>query len=62
MHQLTPEVFNTLVIANMIVGLLLAAVRFTQDMRRPLPDEQREQEYDESSSDPTDETHPGNRG
>jgi hypothetical protein len=29
---LTPEVFNALIIANLIVGFALAAVRFRQDL------------------------------
>lgn len=39
MDFLTPEVFNALIIVNLIVGLLLAAWRFRADMRstRPSP-------------------------
>lgn len=33
---LTPEVFDTLIIVIIIVGLALAAVRFYQDVRRPV--------------------------
>ena len=34
---LTPQVFNLLVIATIIVGLALAAVRLYDDLTRPLP-------------------------
>jgi hypothetical protein len=48
---LTPELFNILIIANMLVGLLLIGWRFYQDMTRelPAPPDRREQAYDESS-------------
>jgi hypothetical protein len=48
---LTPELFNVLIIANMLVGLLLIGWRFYQDMTRdiPAPPDRREQTYDESS-------------
>ena len=48
---LTPQLFNALIIANMLVGLLLVGWRFYRDMTRDLPSpaEQREQVYDESS-------------
>lgn len=41
MDFLTPEFFNTLIIINMIVGLLLAGFRFYKDMTRPLPPSRR---------------------
>lgn len=37
MDFLTPEVFNALIIINLIVGLLLAAWRFRSDMRSTRP-------------------------
>lgn len=51
MDFLTPEVFNFLVVANLIVGIALIAFRFYQDMTRPLPEpsDHREQVHDESS-------------
>lgn len=33
---LTPELFDALVIATMLVGSALAALRFYQDLRRPV--------------------------
>ncbi len=61
MEALTPEVFNTLVIANIVIGMTLAAYRFTRDMTRPLPtaEQQREQAYDEHSPYSLDDTQPG---
>ena len=47
---LTPQVFNMLVIANLLVGLALIAYRFTRDMQRPIQPQQREQAHDEISS------------
>lgn len=35
MDFLTPELFDVLIIGNMIVGLSLAGVRFYRDMTRP---------------------------
>ena len=48
---LTPQLFNALIIANMLLGLLLVSWRFYRDMTRDIADpaEQREQVYDESS-------------
>ncbi len=37
MDFLTREVFDLLIIANIVVGLLLAGRRFYQDIRRPPP-------------------------
>jgi cytochrome c oxidase assembly protein Cox11 len=34
---LTPEFFDTLVVAVIIIGLALAAVRLYRDLSRPLP-------------------------
>ncbi len=61
MEALTPEVFNTLVVANIVVGMALAAYRFTRDMIRPVPnaEEQREQAHDEHSPARLDDTKPG---
>ena len=36
---LTAEVFDFLVIGNIVIGLFLAGRRFRIDLRRPLPDE-----------------------
>ncbi|MCY4537908.1 MAG: hypothetical protein OXE52_06720 [Chloroflexi bacterium] len=36
---LTPEFFDTLVIANVIIGLAIAGRRFLRDIRGPLPDD-----------------------
>lgn len=36
---MTPQLFDALVIAVMLIGLALAGVRFYQDMTRPLPPE-----------------------
>ena len=51
MDFLRPELFNFLVTANLIVGVLLIIFRFYQDMTRqsPEPDQNREQVHDESS-------------
>lgn len=37
MEFLTPELFDTLVIVFLIIGLILAVARFYRDMTRPLP-------------------------
>lgn len=49
---LTPEVFDWLVIANLIVALLLIAWRFYRDMtfQESEPSTMRQQQHDESSS------------
>jgi hypothetical protein len=36
---LTPEVFNVIIMLNLIVGAVLVIWRFTADMRRPLDQE-----------------------
>ncbi len=36
---LTPQVFDLLVMANIALGLALAARRFARDLRLPLPDD-----------------------
>lgn len=48
---LTPEFFDMLVIANLIVALMLIAFRFYQDMthRKASPSQHRVQAHDESS-------------
>ncbi|XWX04481.1 hypothetical protein VZO05_02775 [Aggregatilineales bacterium SYSU G02658] len=33
---LTPEVFNVIIMVNLIVGVVLVVWRFTSDMRQPL--------------------------
>ena len=55
---MTPEVFNMLVIANLLVGLGLIVYRFSRDMQRPVPtpEQQRKQVYDEASSHALDDT------
>lgn len=39
MDTLTPEFFDALVSANVIVGLAIAGRRFLRDIRGPLPDD-----------------------
>lgn len=46
----TPELFNTLIVANLLVGVLLVGWRFSRDMRRSLPPV--------PASQPTDDTQP----
>ena len=36
---LTPQFFDTLILAVILIGLALAAVRLYADFTRPLPDE-----------------------
>ncbi len=36
---LTPEVFDAIIITNILVGLLIASWRFKRDLDRPLPDD-----------------------
>lgn len=37
MHDLfTPEFFNILIIGNLVLGLILVAIRFRIDMKRPI--------------------------
>lgn len=47
MGLLTPEVFDRLILANLIVGVLLAGLRFYREMTRPLPDRD---SYDSAAS------------
>lgn len=60
MDFLTPQVFNYLVIANLIVGLILIVGRFYHDMTRKLPEpnELRKQLHDESSYSALEDTDP----
>lgn len=59
MGDLTPEFFDTLIIINMVVGLMLIAFRFSQDMNRPLPNRKRQPNPVESSQpDPLEDTKP----
>lgn len=37
MENLTPEFFNTLIVIVMIVGAIMAGIRFYLDMTRKLP-------------------------
>lgn len=53
---LTPELFDTLIYANLAVGILLIIGRFTLDMRRQKPI--REQNYSESSQSQLEDTNP----
>ena len=39
MDFLTPEVFNALVVANIIVGVIIAGYKFYKDVTGPLPDD-----------------------
>ena len=39
LELLTPDVFDALIIANIVIGLCLAGRRFRQDLRAPLPEE-----------------------
>ncbi|MCY4073160.1 MAG: hypothetical protein OXG60_17845 [Chloroflexi bacterium] len=39
MEILTPEFFDALVIANVVIGLAIAGRRFLRDIRDPLPDD-----------------------
>ena len=39
MDFLTREVFDTLIVVVIIIGLILAAIRLRQDLTRPLPPE-----------------------
>jgi cell division protein FtsN len=55
---LTPQIFNMLVIANMLVGLALIAYRFTRDMQQPIPSQHRQQAHDEASHNTLDDTDP----
>ena len=38
-ESLTPEVFDALVIVNVLIGVFLAGRRFLKDVRGPLPDD-----------------------
>lgn len=61
MEWFSPEFFDTLVIATMIIGLSLAAVRFYRDMSRPpaaWPDGEDEAGTADESAD-QDDTRPG---
>ncbi|MFN8372315.1 MAG: hypothetical protein U0694_05485 [Anaerolineae bacterium] len=37
---MTREMFDLLIIAIMVIGLILAAIRLYQDLSRPLPDDE----------------------
>lgn len=47
-NWVTPELFDVLVLANLVLATGLAGVRFTLDMRRS-PRELRQQQHDEIS-------------
>lgn len=51
MDFLTPEIFNTLIVLNLLVGVGLIIFRFSRDMTRTPQDraDWREQAYDERS-------------
>ena len=53
---LTPEIFDMLVIANLIVAVLLMAFRFYQDVNHSNSKQHREQLHDESSHEYLSET------
>ena len=36
---LTPEVFDAIIIMNIVLGLMIAARRFRQDISAPLPED-----------------------
>jgi hypothetical protein len=57
---LTPEIFDMLVIANLLVALFLIAFRFYQDMTHIDNEarQHREQAHDESSYDDLGDTNP----
>ena len=57
---LTPEIFDMLVIANLIVALALIAYRFTRDMSQPVSSDQRQQSQDEISTSALEDTTPNN--
>jgi hypothetical protein len=46
MQSLTPEFFDVLVIAVIVIGLALAAVRLYADLSRPLPQRPTRDTYD----------------
>ena len=46
---LTPDVFNAIIVANLVIGMVLMVGRFYRDMTRPLP---------QRSPRSSDETHP----
>ena len=39
MDFLTPEVFDALIIANIVIGVLIAGRKFYKDVTGPLPDD-----------------------
>ena len=39
MESLTPEIFDFLVFANIVVGVAIAGRRFLSDIRGPLPED-----------------------
>jgi hypothetical protein len=49
---LTPELFNAIIIANLVIAVVLVLARYTRDMTRPLPPAARR---------PKDDTHPNPR-
>lgn len=53
MDFLTPEVFDVLVLTNIVVGLLIAGRKFYKDVTGPLPDDAplwAREKYDSSTS------------
>ncbi len=34
---LTPELFNVIIVANLVIAIVLVVARYTRDMTRPLP-------------------------
>lgn len=49
MRFLTPEFFDALVIAVIIIGAALASIRLYRDFTRPLPPEFPRRDYDDFS-------------
>ena len=39
MDSLTPEIFDLLVMVNIVIGVIIAGRRFLKDVRGPLPDD-----------------------
>ncbi|MDE2777198.1 MAG: hypothetical protein OXI77_14810 [Chloroflexota bacterium] len=38
-ESLTPEVFDALIVVNLVIGVFLAGRRFLRDIRGPLPED-----------------------
>lgn len=56
MEFLTPEVFDALIMTNIIVGVLIAGRKFYKDVTGPLPDDaprRMREEYNSTLSSPS---------